>query len=202
VLDGHAPWVTGWNLIAIVLAAGRAGADVVWCLLDAEDGPAFGVAPVRLDALQASSTVAVRWTGKVVPESRVVAIEPIANWRRRDAHGRQLNGYLAIGVAARCARLLGPSPLDTAVDAARAGLDAAVPGTVAAARAEASLLAVRAASALVAAGGGRSVQSGEPAARLMREAMFLLVFGQTRDIRAAQLGRLGALHPATDRPSG
>ena len=61
------------------------------------------------------------------------------------------------------------------------------------ARSEASLLAVRASTALVAAGGGRSVQSGQPAARLMREAMFLLVFGQTQEIRTGQLTALGGL---------
>ncbi len=60
-----------------------------------------------------------------------------------------------------------------------------------AARADASLLAVRAATALVAAGGGRSVEIGDHAQRLMREAMFLLVFGQTAPIRNAQRATLG-----------
>ncbi len=192
VVDGHAPWVTGWGLVDAVLAGARAGDDVVWLWLDAVTGPAAAVTPVRLDALDASATVRWEWHGLSVPGARVVGIEPFADWQRRDTAGRQLNGYLAVGVAARCARLLGPSGLDDAVRAARSGLDTATPATVAAVRAEASLLAVRAATALVAAGGGRSVESGQPAARLLREAMFLLVFGQTRDIRDRQRAGLGA----------
>ncbi|HET9078750.1 MAG TPA: hypothetical protein VFN68_17575, partial [Acidimicrobiales bacterium] len=69
---------------------------------------------------------------------------------------------------------------------------ASTPATVVGARAQASLLAVRAATALVAAGGGRSVEAFSHAARLMREATFMLVFGQSPDIKAAQLAALGA----------
>jgi alkylation response protein AidB-like acyl-CoA dehydrogenase len=192
VLEGHAPWVTGWGLVDVVLAGARAGEDVVWAWLDAVPGPASTATPVRLDALDASATVRWEWQGLSVPASRVVGIEPFVDWRRRDLAGRQLNGYMAVGVAARCAQLLGPSGLDDAVQRARSGLDGATPATMAAARAESSLLAVRAATALVAAGGGRSVESGQPAARLLREAMFLLVFGQTHDIRDRQRAALGA----------
>jgi alkylation response protein AidB-like acyl-CoA dehydrogenase len=192
VLDGQAPWVTGWGLIDVVLAGARCDNDVVWLVLDATSAPGCSATRVRLDALDASATVRVEWNHHVVPASRVVGVEPFEEWRQRDAAGRQLNGYLAIGVAARAATILGPSHLDESVTRARAALDEATPASVVSARAEASLLAVRTAAALVAAGGGRSVERGQHAARLMREAMFLLVFGQTRDIRAAQLAALGA----------
>jgi alkylation response protein AidB-like acyl-CoA dehydrogenase len=213
LLSGHAPWVTGWGLIDVVLAGARYRDDVVWLLLDAsqptsppgtavsveggaavsvEGGAAVSVEPVRLDALDASATVRLRWDSFPVPDSRVVAVEPLADWRRRDASGRALNGYLAVGVAARAARLLDSSRLTAAVGSVRAGLDHSTPDTVVRARAEASLLAVRAAVAVVAAGGGRSVEAGATAARLMREAMFLLVFGQSSDIRALQVEALGA----------
>jgi alkylation response protein AidB-like acyl-CoA dehydrogenase len=194
IINGHAPWVTGWGLIDVVLVGARSGDDVVWLLLDPVAGPASVVTPARLDALDASATVGWEWHHHAVPAARMLAIEPFAAWLQRDAAGRQLNGYLAVGVAARCASLLGPSPLDEAVAAARAGLDAATPATVVRARTEASLLAVQVATALVAKGGGRSVQSGQAAARLMREAMFLLVFGQTQEIRKAQLRALGGLN--------
>jgi alkylation response protein AidB-like acyl-CoA dehydrogenase len=192
LLDGHAPWVTGWGLVDVVLAGARYGDDLVWLLLDAATGPGFSASRVRLDALDASATVRVEWHDHLVPAARVLAVEPYADWVQRDGAGRQLNGYLSIGVAARCAALLGPSPLDTEIARTRTALDAATSPTVVAARAGASLLAVRAAAAGVATGGGRSVERGQAAARLMREAMFLLVFGQTRDIRAAQLAALGA----------
>ncbi len=192
VLSGHAPWVTGWGLVDVVMAGARYGDDMVWLLIDAEPQAAMAVEPVALAALQASATVSLRWAGLVVGAERVLGVEPYEDWRRRDAAGRAANGYLAVGVAERCARLLGSAPLAAEVDGARAGLDTATPASVAAARAQASLLAVRAAAALVAAGGGHSVEAGTAAARLMREATFLLVFGQTPDIRAGQAAGLGA----------
>lgn len=194
VLNGHAPWVTGWGLIDLVLAGARCGDDVVWLLLDAKADPAAGftATPVELATLQASSTVELRWDGVTVPAERVVAVEPYAAWRRRDGASRATNGYLAVGVAARCALLLGSPDLAAEADSARRALLESTPATVIGARAAASLLAVRAATALVAAGGGRSAEASSDAARLMREATFLLVFGQSPDIRAAQLGALRA----------
>ena len=59
------------------------------------------------------------------------------------------------------------------------------------ARAQASALALQAATTLVVTGGGRSITMDHHAQRLAREALFLLVFGQTGSIRAAQLDRLG-----------
>jgi alkylation response protein AidB-like acyl-CoA dehydrogenase len=192
ILDGFAPWVTGWGLIDVVLVGARAGADVVWLLIDAADSPTCSASLVDLAALAASSTVTLRWTDHYVPASRVVGVEPYLDWVRRDSAGRQLNGYLSIGVAARCCSLLGPTALHQRVTAGRAALDSASSATVADARARASVLAVRAAAALVASGGGRSIEADQDAARLMREATFLLVFAQTSDIRAAQLEALGA----------
>jgi alkylation response protein AidB-like acyl-CoA dehydrogenase len=57
-------------------------------------------------------------------------------------------------------------------------------------RARASELALRAATTLVVSGGGRSIAMDHQAQRLAREAIFLLVFGQTAAIKAAQLHRL------------
>ena len=193
-LDGHAPWVTGWGLIDLVMAGARHGDDMVWLLLDAREAPGMQVHPVELAALQASSTVELRWDDFPVTGDRVVGVEPYADWRRRDAAGRATNGYLAVGLAARCARLLGDTRAGAAlaveVDRARGALDGSTPDSVVGARAAASLLAVRAAAAVVAAGGGRSVEAGATAARLMRDATFLLVFGQSPEIRAEQLAGL------------
>ena len=60
--------------------------------------------------------------------------------------------------------------------------------------AQASELALRAATTLVVAGGGRSIATDQQAQRLAREAIFLLVFGQTSAIKAAQLDRLADRH--------
>ncbi|MDE3203197.1 MAG: acyl-CoA/acyl-ACP dehydrogenase [Acidobacteriota bacterium] len=191
LLSGHAPWVTGWGLVDVVMAGARCGDDMVWLLIDAIAGPGQQVTEVPLAALAASATVRLEWDRMEVGSGRVVGVEPYEDWRRRDMAGRATNGYLAVGVAHRCARLLGSGVLAAEVDEVREGLDRCTAGDVAERRATASLLAVRAASAVVAAGGGRSVEAGATAARLMREAMFLLVFGQSADIRDKQLAGLG-----------
>ncbi len=191
LLSGFAPWVTGWGLVDIVLAGARSGDDMVWLLLDADCRVGQEAQRVRLAALDASATVRLTWDRLEVPSERVVGVEAYENWRRRDLAGMASNGYLALGVAARCATLLGSQTLDAEVGALRRRLDRSGPSELASARADASILALRAAAAVSVAGGGRSVEADATAARLMREATFLLVFGQTSDIRAHQTAELG-----------
>jgi alkylation response protein AidB-like acyl-CoA dehydrogenase len=83
--------------------------------------------------------------------------------------------------------LLRPSGLDAELDGCRAALDAATPEALPAARAAASELAMRAATTLAVASGARSVLRDHHAQRLVREAMFLLVFGSRPPIKAALL---------------
>lgn len=195
-LTGSAPWVTGWGLVDVIMVAAREGDDLVWALIDAVPAPTLRSDRLRLAAVDASSTVLLHLDGHPVPPERVLWREGYAEWRSRDAAGLGTNGALAIGVAARSASLLaakefpGADELVGEVDRCRRRLIAAPADGIVAARTACSLLAVRAATALVAAGGGRSVEVTDPAQRLAREAMFLLVFGQTRDIRAAQLEQL------------
>ncbi len=192
LLTGEAPWVTGWERIGVVYAGARHGDEVVWALVDATDAPTLTATPSELAAVASSSTVALHLDGHPVGPDRVVDVEAFADWTRRDALDPRTNGYLAIGVAGRAAALSAEVSLQAAVDRARDALDQAQGDEVIAARAEASLLAVRAATALVVGGGGRSVELGHHAQRLAREAMFLLVFAQTAPIRAAQLAALTA----------
>ncbi|MGH9078395.1 MAG: acyl-CoA dehydrogenase family protein [Acidimicrobiales bacterium] len=197
-LEGHAPWVSGWGRIDAVHAGARHGDDVVWALVDATASESLSAEPLALAAVNSSATVTLRFSGHFVPSGRVTSVEAFADFRAGDARGLRANGSHALGVADRCCRLLAHAGTDTqataqAVAAARDRLDEAAAGNgadLAGARAAASLVAVRAAMALVAAGGGRSVLAANHAQRLAREAMFLLVFGQTPDIRAAQLGEL------------
>ncbi|HWG75047.1 MAG TPA: acyl-CoA dehydrogenase family protein [Acidimicrobiales bacterium] len=191
-LDGYAPWVTGWGRVDVVHVGARAGDDVVWLLVDATPSATLAVERLDLAAVNASATVTVTFHGHEVSGDRLTGSEPYVEWSRRDALGLRVNGSHPLGVADRCRRLLDAAGVASGsladdVDAARDSLDAAGHDTMATARARASLLAVRAASALVAAGGGRSVTLDHHAQRLAREAMFLLVFGQTPAIKAAQL---------------
>ncbi len=183
--DGESPWVTGWDMIDTLFTAARDERDeVVWALLPARVGGGLGVEPLDLVAVRASRTVLVRFDGYLVPDELVTGCHPYAEWTARDAANLRLNGSLALGVAARCAALIGPTPLDEALDRCRRALDAGTAG-MAQARAAAAARAVRAAAALANAQGAGAVLRGSHAERLTREAQFLLVFGSRPAIKTA-----------------
>ena len=195
VLDGSVPFVTGWGLVDLLMVAARDADDLVHFLfVDADPGPTVAVRRLDLVAANASRTVTLTFDGHRVPASRLMATEPLGEWTAADASGSALNGFLALGVAARCCRLLGPGPLDADVAAARAALTAAGrSGTgIAAARAMSSDVAWRAAGALTARTGSRAVLAGHPAQRLAREATLMLAFGTRPSIRDSLVARLGA----------
>jgi alkylation response protein AidB-like acyl-CoA dehydrogenase len=188
---GYAPWVTGWGRVDVVRAAARReNGDIVWALVDATAGATLQAEPVRLAAVNASATVTLRFDDHPVPAGRVTSIQPFAEWQAADRANLRLNGSLALGVARRCATLLESERLEAEVLEHREALDAATPETMPEQRARASELALRAATTLVVAGGGRAIAMDHQAQRLAREAIFLLVFGQTAAIKAAQLHRL------------
>lgn len=190
-LDGASPWVTGWSMIDVLLTAARDDSETaIWTLVDAVPGPTLSVRPLDLVAANASSTVEVMFAEHFVPAERVTTTLPYSEWSARDAAGLRMNGSFALGVAARATRLLGATPLAAEVDACRAALDAATPETMPAARAAAAALAMRAATTLTVASGARSVLRDHHAQRLVREAMFLLVFGSRPPIKAALLDLL------------
>ncbi|GAA1034760.1 hypothetical protein GCM10009557_40390 [Virgisporangium ochraceum] len=161
---------------------------------------------------RASRTATVTFTGHPVPADRLLTTVPLAEWTNREAAGSLLNGFLSIGVAARCCRLLGPTPLDAELDHCRqALLDADGVEATATARAAASELVLRAAATLVVQTGSRSVRLDNHAQRLAREAIFLQTFGSRPTIRAALLNRLttppspaildaAARHGVSERP--
>jgi len=191
VLDGGVPWVTGWAHVDVLLVAARDAADVVhFLLVDAVEGPTLTADPQRLVAVEASSTVELSVRGHRVPAGRLVRTVPMQCWQAGDPAGLRPNGSLALGVAARCARLAELPALDTDLAAVRTQLDAAGPAELPAARAAAAALAHRASGLLAVATGSRSVGRGHPAERLARAALFLLVFGSRPSIRAALLTQL------------
>ena len=129
------------------------------------------------------------------PAERLAGQEPFDPAEGLRPDRLRINGSLALGLAGRCARLLGPGPLDDEIAACRKRLDEAVTADAAAmaeARAAASELAVRATAALAVRDGSRSVAVDQHAQRLAREALFLLVFGSRPGIKSALLRRFGA----------
>lgn len=197
VLNGVAPWVSGWGRIDVVHTAARdAEGNVVWLLVDAVESTTLEIERLELAAMNASATVRVRFHDHVVDPARLTMVEPFKAWVERDGAGLWRNGSFSIGLARRCSLLLSSDLLEDEIAACRSLLLASGPDTVVEARARATELAVRAASALVVAGGGRSILASEHAQRLAREAMFLLVLAQTPTLRAAQLRRFREISAA------
>jgi alkylation response protein AidB-like acyl-CoA dehydrogenase len=184
ILDGEAPWVSGWGRIDVVLVTARDGDSIVSVLVDASEVPTLNAERLHLVGANASGTVTLRFRDHAVPAARVVGEEPHADVVARDAAGLRLNGSLALGVVDRCCRLMGPSAFDARLVAARRSLEDATPETLPVARAATSELAMRAAAALTVARGSRSILVGQHPQRLGREALFLLVFGSRPPIRA------------------
>jgi alkylation response protein AidB-like acyl-CoA dehydrogenase len=191
VLDGQAPWVSGWGIVNLLVTVARGPQDTaVTLLVDAQEQPGLVAARQRLAAVNASVTVRLSFTSLFVPDSRVVGQQPF-DPARSQAEGLRPNGSLALGVARRCCALIGRSCLDDELRDCRAELDAAGTDAMPAARARASELAVRASQVLAVRRGSASALAGDPAERLAREASFLLVFGSRPAIKNALLDRLG-----------
>lgn len=190
LVNGAAPWVTGWGHIDVVHAAFRHGPDIVWALIDAADAPTLQSHQLDLAAVQASATVVIEYDNHVVPNDRVTAVQNFDEWKQGYALGLRGNGSLPLGVASRCVRLLRELDAELGagfaaqLDQVRADLDSSGPVDMPGARAAAAHLAARGSAVLVASTGGRAVTLGEHAQRLAREALFLLVQGQTPQIRS------------------
>jgi alkylation response protein AidB-like acyl-CoA dehydrogenase len=191
LVRGETTWVTGWGLIDTLHVAGRDAHDVIhYLLLDAVESPTLTVGGTSLMAVQASNTVTVRFDDHFVPADRLTHSQPYAEWAGEDQFGSSLNGFLAIGVAGRCARMVGSSQLDDDIAKARLDLLSAESAAIPAARVTSNLLAARAAEMLMVHTGSRSVLTDQHAQRLYREAGFLLVFGTRPAIKAELLRRL------------
>jgi alkylation response protein AidB-like acyl-CoA dehydrogenase len=194
-LDGEAPWVTGWGLTDLLLAAARGPDDtIVSLILDAAAQPGLTVTRERLAAVNASVTVRLGFDGVLVPGERWAGQAPFDPAEGSRPDRLRINGSLALGLVRRCTRLLGPGPLDDELAACRQRLDDAAdvsPEAMAQARAAASELAVRAAATLAVEQGSRSVAIDQHVQRLAREAMFLLVFGTRPGIKEALLRQFG-----------
>jgi hypothetical protein len=198
-VDGTAPWVTGWGLVDLIMVVARGPDDsVVTLVMDAAGQPGLTASRQRLSAVDASVTVRLDFDGVVIPEERFVGQAPLDPAASTQPEGLRVNGSLALGVAGRCCRLLGPGPLDDELAACRERLDDALEAgaaAMAAARASASELAVRATAALAVRDGSTSITVDQHAQRLAREAVFLLVFGSRPAIKSALLHQLRATKP-------
>jgi alkylation response protein AidB-like acyl-CoA dehydrogenase len=189
-LDGVSPFVSGWGRIDVVHTAARVDDEVAWLIVDARESPGLRVERLRLAALDATATVRASFEELTVPGDRLTGRHPAGGPTPPEV--LRLHAALALGVAARCCRLLGPSPLDDELVACRAELDRLDPETIFGSRAAAGELAVRAAEALSVAEGSRSLIVADHAQRLVREALFTLVYALRPSSKDALLAQLGA----------
>ena len=191
-LRGTAPFVTGWGHIDAVLVSAHDADRLVWMLLPAAESGTLTSRRLRLAAVDSSVTVELHFEDHRVPDDEVIEIIDYGDWLSLYRQGLRTNGALMLGVASRALSLLGPSPLDAELNAARAALYAAEVDEMPECRAQVGYVGIRAASALVSSIGGRAITRDHHAQRLAREALFLLVQGQTAEIRTGHLRRLAA----------
>jgi alkylation response protein AidB-like acyl-CoA dehydrogenase len=189
-LDGTCPFVSGWGRTDVVHVSARTPDDqVAWFIVDAADGPCLSAERLHLMALDATATVRLTFSQYPVAGDRLTGTHPAAGTTPPEV--LRLHAALALGVVARCLRILGPTPLDGELTALRARLDDLGPDTPAA-RAAAGELAVRAAAALMTAQGSRSLLAPGHPERLAREALFTLVYALRPQSRSSLLASLGA----------
>lgn len=194
-LTGACPWVSGWGRIDVLHTAALADdGSTVWLLVDAREDDSLRVTAIPLVALNATATVDVTFDGYRVPDERVTVVSPPDSGDASGPPPASLRSHaaLALGVAARCCRLMGPGPLDAELAALRTELASGDMRMVTGARAGAAELAVRAAVALMSLTGSASLLVSQHPQRLAREALFVSVFASRSAVRDALLDRLGA----------
>ncbi|AKJ15035.1 acyl-CoA dehydrogenase [Streptomyces incarnatus] len=201
--DGTVPWYTGWGLNDVMLLAGVTDAgEALLAFAEARDQPGLRASqPMRLAALTAARTVSLELTGLRLPEESVALRTPYERLAPRD-RARTLNaGPAVFGLSEAAlslldARTAAPLTARLADVRRRAYALADHPEPLErvaerlAVRAEAYEVLRTATTAAVVAGGGRSMALTSRAQRLAREALFLLVQGQTAETRAAHLRAL------------
>ncbi|MFE9994864.1 acyl-CoA dehydrogenase family protein [Streptomyces avermitilis] len=209
--DGTVPWYTGWGLNDVMLLAGVTDTDeALFAFTEARAQPGLRPSPpMRLAALTAARTVSLELDGLWLPEEAVALRTPYETWAAADRPKNTNAGPAVFGITASALGLLAdgdPAAQESArvlrgrLDEVRRQAYALADHPVPSERIE-ERLAVKtraydlmraATTAAVVAAGGRAMDLGSPAQRLAREGMFLLVQGQTAEVRTAHLGSLAA----------
>lgn len=200
---GAVPWYTGWGLNDVLLLAGVTEDDeALFAFAQAREQPGLRASPpMRLAALTASRTVSLDLDGLWVPEDAVALRMPYEDWAAADRLRTHNVSPAVFGITEAAIALVD----DAYAAELRARTDEVRRRAYALAddprprehlrerlalRAEAFALMRTATTAAVVTGGGRSMGVTERAQRLAREALFLLVQGQTAETRTAHLERL------------
>lgn len=211
VLDGTAPWFTGWGLFdSCVFAAELPDRSSVWALVDVCNHDAIRAsAPMRLAAMESTQTVSLEVSHCFVPESSVLYHRPPGWIHESDELNIALQSPFALGCARAGIDVLRSAfekkpieairvaaeklerELDCVRDEAYACMsDPSDKERALRARAEAIRMAGLCAHACVVASSGSGNSMSSPAQRVYREAIVFSVSAQTEAILAATLEAL------------
>lgn len=215
-INGTAPWVSGCALMdSFILGASLPDGSHLFAYVPKQGlaGKMEAGLRIPLAVMNASDTVEVTFMGLVVPDELVLSVRPAEALTRGDFCGISGHVFLPLGCARGSIRYLHslaerrnqPSFAEAAdalareVDECRrkallwSGACADLPEYkehALQARAEAIMLATRAAHAAVTATGGSAHLLSQPPQRLLREAIFYTTTAQTRDVQSATLDLL------------
>jgi alkylation response protein AidB-like acyl-CoA dehydrogenase len=211
LLNGEAPFVTGWGIADLLLvsarntaiSAGESTGTIVSGVVDAAAGAGVTVEALQMVAAQGSNTVRLHFTDYLLPDEKVTGEISHRDFLANQHINARLNGCFAMGVTVRCIRLIGAAGqaeiarlLRAQQDSVRTRLDGGLdePATLPAARAAAAELAYRSAGALVVTVGSTGILTRQHAQRLVREATFTLVAAGRPQIRDCLLNVFGGAH--------
>lgn len=220
MLEGHVPWVTGWNfypefLVGAQFPDGRAVFAIV--PLQSDEGLTVS-APMRLAAMESANTVTVDFESYFLPADRVAFVKPEGWIRNNDQINIALQGHFAIGCAEAGIEIVrsaaarrGSTFAATAAEALHRELEELREATIQAQklvgeestedrlriRAWAIEFCGRCAHSAVAASGGAANAVSHPAQRVLRESLVFAVSAQTVPIMEATLRRLISRSPDT-----
>jgi hypothetical protein len=195
IFRGQAPWFSGWGLMQEVVLAGRdeQGQDIyVLVGLDRVEG--MELPP--LSAIQASATVALRLHDLSVPRQALVLTQTLEEMARRDFRSQLGYTALPLGLVREACRYLSSENLrEHLLERAsllrqRALAWSEDPQDALDIRAQANLLALRAAQAAVVSAGGQANQLAHPANRLLRQSSFYFLTQLNAPLRKVALEKL------------
>jgi alkylation response protein AidB-like acyl-CoA dehydrogenase len=221
VLDGHVPWVTGARFADILVTGGTCddGRQVL-VALDTSLAGVEVVPPVNMLALNASHTASVHLDHVVLPIRYLLAgpVEQVMKQGGSGGTGSITTSALAIGHVSHALEGIkkeasNRAELDSihdALDAERVALmdglsqsargqqvDNEPPPSAEQLRQSANSLVMRATQAYLAACKGAGFCSGHPAERLLREAVFFLVWSCPQPVIHAALREFACLSDET-----
>ncbi len=206
VLTGRQPWVTGWgvNDLIVVGAVVPDSDEIVFGLLPSGDGPGVASAGLlELAAMNGTVTHSVVYDAYRLPADHVLNVLPRKDFLAVDALSNANVQPSTFGIALAALDLFDDVTSDVlreqvlGVRAAAYRLLDEVPiheqtEDRLALRAQALLLGIDCATALLTASGGKGMGLGHPAQRLLRAAMFQVIHSQASGIRGATLAALRA----------